>query len=199
MRQRHDMVDIDPFDRVERHAGVQRRLRVLNNGNTSPPLDLRESSDTVIQRPAQDHTDDARAISGRRGAKERIDGGPRPVLLRPVAQMNASFFQQKVAIRRSDIDFAHFDLRAVFWLHGRQFSCLRENGWQMALAVDPGTDVKYHENRDVKDEHFGFSKEGGTLAEPRRFSPLGSPPLLLAPPAIVQHLKEWLADGSGRS
>ena len=79
------------LDGAERHPGVGRLVRVLDEGKPAGVLDGQEAGGAVVQGAGKDYADDPRAVAPGRGAEERVDGGPVPVLPRPSRQPDRSW------------------------------------------------------------------------------------------------------------
>ena len=92
------------LDGAERHPGVGRLVRVLDEGKPAGVLDGQEAGGAVVQGTGKDYADDPRAVAPGRGAEERVDGGPVPVLPRPPRQPDVAVADEQVLVRPCDVD-----------------------------------------------------------------------------------------------
>src|SRR5712671_5291651 len=51
-----DIVDIHPFQRMARHAGIERGFGIFDDRDAAPPLYFSQASDSIIEHPGQDDT-----------------------------------------------------------------------------------------------------------------------------------------------
>ena len=85
---------------VPGHIRKQGVLRILNDCHATQPLDRRESCGSIIEAPGQHNPDRSRSIDCGSRSKERIDGGPKTILLRSLRYMENTRQNDKMEIWR---------------------------------------------------------------------------------------------------
>jgi hypothetical protein len=140
----HD-VDIDGCNRVPGHFRRARVDGILDDSEAAAALDRPESGRAVIELSTEHDANHPRPVMLGGGAKERIDGGPRPVFLRSDRQMHVRAIEQQMPVGGSDDDAPRLDGFAVDGFRDAQSSVGLENVREHSGAFR--RDVPHDKNR----------------------------------------------------
>ena len=117
---------------VAGHVGGRGVGRVLDHGGPAALGDGAEPAGPVVERPGQDHADDARAVRDGGRAEQGVHGRARAVLAQAVGQADGAGRDQQVAVGRGHVDAAGLDGLAVARQTGRERPALVQDLAQRA-------------------------------------------------------------------
>src|SRR5579884_2996837 len=100
---------------------------MLHDRNASVALYPSETRHLFFEHSSQNHTDDTLFVDLCGGSKERIDGRPEAILLRPMPKADApGGFDQEMIVRWRQVDMSRFNSLLIFSVRKGEPAVLRQ-------------------------------------------------------------------------
>jgi hypothetical protein len=92
------------------HTGFNRFKRILDNGDSSTAFDRERSRRPIVKSTSQNYSEHALTVSAGGAAKKGINRRSMAIFPRPTRKQNLAIVEHEVAIGRSHVNAATFDL-----------------------------------------------------------------------------------------
>ena len=129
------VIDARRAERLLRHAGEGRLLRILDHRDTAAQLDDRQTERAVAERASQHNADHAGAVRACCAAEEHIHRRPGAVLAWSDLQFDSAGSNDQMAVRLRHVDAASLDGIAIFGRRRGQNPRSRQNVRQSARQM----------------------------------------------------------------
>ena len=137
------MIHVHAADGALGHAGFNRFKRILDDGDASTAFDREKSRRPIVKCTSQNNSDDALTVSAGGAAKKGIYRRSMAIFPRPTRKRNLAIVEQEVAIGRSHVNAATFDLVSFPGLDDRNRPAAVKNAAEGAGC----SDMDYHKER----------------------------------------------------
>ena len=96
-------------DGIAGHGGEKSVRGFLRDAGPAQPADFDQARGAVVERPRQNHPDDAAPVGPRRRTEQWVGGGPRVVFLRRQGQAQHRLLNEEVAAWGCNVDASLLD------------------------------------------------------------------------------------------